>query len=97
MKRLLSHILLFALLVISPVSFSTSTIPNFYILVTINAPLQESRKNSVTVAHRVAQSLPLPVVIRRPDKCIFSFPSLPEINSSREIEHGRAPPVVPSA
>lgn len=96
MKRLLSHIVLFALLVISPVSFSTTEIPNFYILVTINAPLKESRKAGITVAHRVGKSLSSAVVDCPPEKCIISLPILPAIDSTHEIEHGRAPPVVPT-
>lgn len=96
MKRLLSHILLFALLVVSPLSFTTSEIPSIYISVTLNTPLQESRKNRITVAHRVAQTVPSTVIARNPDKCIISLPILPAIDSHREIEHGRAPPVVPS-
>ncbi|MDD2899224.1 MAG: hypothetical protein PHI31_10990 [Desulfuromonadaceae bacterium] len=95
MKRFFSHIILFALLVISPVSFSTSTIPNFYILVTINAPPQESRKSSITVAHRVQQPVALATVTQLSDDDTISLPTLPAIEHSRKIKHGRAPPATP--
>jgi len=96
MKRLLSHILLFALLVVCPFSFTTPEIPSIYISVTINSHLKESRKASITVAHRVGKPLSSAVVACRPEKCIISLPILPAIDNTREIEHGRAPPVVPS-
>lgn len=96
MKRMLSHIILFTILVICPYSFTTAEIPSIYISVTINAPLQESRKNNITVAHRVAKSSPLTVIARPPDKSFNSFQAIPVVDSHREIEHGRAPPVVPS-
>jgi len=97
MKRFLSHIVLFALLVISPVSFSTAEIPNFDILVTVSSPVQESRKAGITVSRRVVQAVPLTAVSRSLDTCIILLPTLPAIDNIREIEHGRAPPFYPSA
>lgn len=96
MKRFLSHILLFALLVVSPFSFTTPEIPSIYISVTINAPVQESKKNRITVAHRLVQTVPASVFTRFPDKTIIPLPTLPAKASDHEIEHGRAPPVVPT-
>jgi hypothetical protein len=96
MKRLLSHILLFTLLVISPFSFTTPEIPSVYISATINVPVTALRKNSITVAHRVGKLLTLTVVDPTTDHCIVALPILPTIDSNLEIEHGRSPPVVPS-
>jgi len=96
MKKLLSHIVLFALLVVSPVSFSTSSIPNFYINVTLDAPLLESKRSSITVAHRVTPPRQFIVAASTPDTVIISFPVLPAIDRYHDIEHGRAPPVSPS-
>lgn len=94
MKRLLSNIILFLLLVVSPVSFSTSSIPNFYILVTINAPLQESKKSSIIVAHRVGKST-TPVAVVYPEVSIpLHAEQIQFDDTSIIIEHGRAPPVV---
>jgi hypothetical protein len=97
MKRLLSHILLFPLLVISPFSFTTPEIPSVYISVTINAPVTALRKNSITVAHRVGKLLSLAVVVPSTDHCIIALPILPAIDSNLEIEHGRSPPVLPAS
>ena len=97
MKRLMSHMLLFALLVVSPLSFTTSEIPSIFISVTIIAPLQESRKNTISVAHRVGKSLEPAVVVLTPSQRIVLLPTLAAIDNNRDIEHGRAPPVVPSA
>jgi hypothetical protein len=97
MKRMFSHIIIFLLLMISPVSFSTTKIPNFYILVTVNAPLQESRKSSIAVVRRAVQSPEYCIAAFHPSDHITLFPALPAIDRCCEIEHGRAPPVVPSA
>lgn len=97
MKRLLSHILLFTLLVVCPFSFTTPEIPSIYISVTINAPVQESGKNSITVAHRVAQLVPLADVVRLPVASVISLPTLPANDNISKIEHGRSPPVVLTA
>ena len=96
MKRMFSHIIIFSLLMISPVSFSTTEIPNFYILVTVNAPLQESRKSSIAVVRRAVHSPEYSVTAFSPPDRITVFPTLPAIDCCREIEHGRAPPAVPS-
>lgn len=97
MKRLLSHIILLALLVISPVSFSTSKIPNFYVLVTVNAPLQESRKTAITVANRVAKVITFKTAALHPDQSIAPLQTLAAIYCYHTTLHGRAPPVVHAA
>jgi len=56
MKRIFAHVIIFSLLMISPISFSTTKIPNFYILVTIAAPLQEARKTSIAIVRSVEKS-----------------------------------------
>jgi hypothetical protein len=96
MKRFLSHIILFTLLSISPISFSSIDIPDFNILVTFNSPTQESRKNSITVAHQVVQPMPLAVDSHPTEQCFTSLPTLPAHSKTSIIEHGRAPPVVRS-
>ncbi|NTV50877.1 MAG: hypothetical protein HGB32_10960 [Geobacteraceae bacterium] len=96
MKHFLSHIILLAMLVISPVSFSTVDTPNFDIPDTINCPLQESKKVGITVAHRVVQTVPFTAVLRPSDKPVISLPTLPAFDINRELEHGRAPPVIRS-
>jgi hypothetical protein len=96
MKRFLSHILLFALLVVSPFSFTTPEIPSVYISVTINNPLQESKRAGITVAHRVTQTVPYTAVSHPSAKPVISLPTLPAFDINREIEHGRAPPVIHS-
>lgn len=97
MQKMFSHIVIFSLLMIAPVSFSTTEIPNFYILVTINSPLQESRKSSIAVEHRVVR-LPEPSVAAiTPHHRFILPPNPPTIDCIRDIEHGRPPPVVPSA
>ena len=97
MKRLLSYTLVLALLVISPVSFSTSEINNFYVLVPLNAPLKESRRVSIVVAHWEAKTIGRPESAISPHQCFISLPTLPAIDCNPIIAHGRAPPVVPSA
>jgi hypothetical protein len=97
MKRFLTHIIIFGLLVVSPVSFSTDKIKNFYILVTINAPLKESRRASIVITHRVASTTQPSVNEISTRQSFFQLPTLPSIDSTRIIEQGRAPPVVPSA
>ena len=96
MKKLLSYIILFALLVVSSYSFTTADIPSVFISVTIEAPLEETKLTSITVAHPIAEEISLAVFDPPPARCIISLPTLPAIDSNRVIEHGRAPPVVPS-
>lgn len=96
MKRMLSHILLFTLLVIAPVSFSTEEIPSFDVPATHSSPFQESRKADIAVVRQAVELTGFLVVSFSPPHCFNSLPKL-SINDFRyEIEHGRAPPVVPS-
>jgi len=97
MRRLMSHTVILALLVISPVSFSTSKINNFYVLASINAPLKESRRASIVVAHKEAKTIGPPDSAISPCQCFNSLPTLPAIDCNPIIAQGRAPPVVPSA
>ncbi|MDD2853169.1 MAG: hypothetical protein PHY09_14890, partial [Desulfuromonadaceae bacterium] len=81
------HIVIFALLIMSPVSFSTSSIPNFYIFVTVNVPLQESRKNSITVAHRVALPLSMSACLVSPKQRYITLQALPTPSLSKADPH----------
>lgn len=95
MKRFLAHIVIFALLVISPVSFSTSSIQNFYILVTVDSPLQESRKTSISVSRRAVTAKQI-LIAHSTQSSFIPFPVTSATLHNQEIEHGRAPPVTPS-
>ncbi len=97
MKQLLFFIVIFALLVNSPVSFSAENICNFYILITLNTPIRESKKAGIVVAHRIAKIKEFLVAAVPAKKCFFPFSTpLSSINTCK-IEHGRAPPLYNSA
>ncbi|MDA8414735.1 MAG: hypothetical protein M0023_13230 [Desulfobacteraceae bacterium] len=96
MKKILSHIVIFALLVIAPVSFSTKNIPNFDIPATKTCPLQETQKLTIAVVRRSPGSAS-PIAVPRPEVTFFSIAQLPVLDDSHEIPQGRAPPVVLSA
>jgi len=96
MKRFLSHIVIFALLVVSPISFSTSKIQNFYILVTVDAPLQESRKTGISVSRRAVTTIEQILIANSPPPSFVTLPVTSATLYKHDIEHGRAPPVFPS-
>lgn len=93
MKKFLSHIVIFALLVIAPVSFSTSKIPNFDKPATRTLHLQESRKANVPVIQR-AKKAALSVVCFCPQQSYASYSPINIYVHNLEISHGRAPPQV---
>ena len=96
MKKMLSHIVIVALLVIAPVSFSTSKIPNFDIPATKNSHIDESRKANAPIIQRSKQTPPLVVAVYELQN-FFSHSLISDCFNNLEISNGRAPPpVVPS-
>lgn len=95
MKKILSNIVILALLVIAPVSFSTTKIPNFDVPATRSSHLTESRKANIPFVQHT----------RKPEQTLFAFtplqrpvaiPASPLFVHTQEIPKGRAPPAVPS-
>lgn len=93
MLRLLSHIIIFLLLIVSPVSFSTSSIPNFYILVTMEAPLKESEKSAIAILERTVEPNPSFCLLITQENDIPEIHFIPNAYIL-EIPHGRAPPAI---
>ena len=93
MKKMLSHIVIVALLVIAPVSFSTSKIPNFDVPATRNSHIQESRKANVPIIQRAKQTPPL-VVAAYQLQNFFALSLISDCYNNLEISNGRAPPLV---
>lgn len=91
MKKILSQIVIFLLLVIAPVSFSTEKIPSFDKPATQTYHLQESRKTSTAIVHRTVKTEQS--VIDLPSKKSFAAHSSESaFDFSLVVSHGRAPP-----
>jgi len=95
MKKILSQIVIFLLLVIAPVSFSTDKIPNYDKPATKSHHLQESRKSTIAVVRRTTKLLPV-VAALSPKQIFISHPASPVYGFNLEIAQGRAPPSVHS-
>ena len=96
MKKMLSHIVIVALLVIAPVSFSTSKIPNFDIPATKISHIDESRKANAPIIQRAKQTPPLVVAVYQLQN-LFSHSLISDYFNNLEISNGRTPPLeVPS-
>ncbi|MSN26669.1 MAG: hypothetical protein GJV46_12470 [Geobacter sp.] len=93
MKRLLCQIVIFSLLVIAPVSFSTERIPNFDVPATKTATAQESIKTLAAAVRRAVIPMQL-AVIPISEKIFALTPQSPVFGFKQDIQHGRAPPVV---
>jgi len=92
MKKMLSHIVIVALLVIAPVSFSTSKIPNFDIPATRISHIQVSRKANVPIIQRAKQTPPLVFAVCLQQK-FFALSLISDCFNNLEISNGRAPPL----
>jgi hypothetical protein len=97
MYRVLSQILVFSLLVVVPVSFSTDSIPSLDAPCLKTTPLTQSRKATISIVERTGQPC-LEVVLIPSDKLRISDP----LFTSQSIcclwmPLGRAPPVSHSA
>jgi len=89
MKKILSQIVIFLLLVIAPVSFSTAEIPNFDVPATKTNQMHESRKVTIGV---IRQSIkPVPSVVAFPRQCFVQIPTIPAFDRNMENLHGRSP------
>lgn len=97
MKRLLTQVIIFSMLVIAPVSFSTEKIPNFDVPATENTLSSESRKTTVLVAHRSVTSACKIIHVSRPLTSFALIVEVPAFNIALENLHDRSPPTaVPS-
>jgi len=92
MKRFFSHIVIIALLVIAPVSFSTTKIPNFDKPATRSVHLKEARKVTVAIGHQPAKPA-AKASINTIEQIFILIPTLPAFDNTLEIPPGRAPPV----
>ena len=92
MKKQFAHILIFLLLLISPISFSTDKIRDFYVNATVNSHLKETRKTSIFIANRVIKLPTLNFTSSQPYRRTVSLQKSFLNEVSRIIEHSRAPP-----
>ena len=92
MKKLFTHIVILLLLLISPLSFSTDKIRDFYVNATVNSPIKETRKTSIFIANRVIKLFPLNFASSQPFRRTVSLQKSFLNEVSRIIEHSRAPP-----
>ena len=91
MKKMLSQIVIFLLLVIAPVSFSTEKIPSFDKPATQTYHLQQLRKTSVAIVHRSVKTEQSTFDFT-PKQKHASTSSESAFNFSIAISYGRAPP-----
>lgn len=92
MKKILCQIVIFSLLVIAPVSFSTAKIPNFDVPATKTIQLHESRK--VTIGIICQSIMTVSTVVVYPHLIFAQFPLAPVFNRNMENLHGRSPPCI---
>lgn len=93
MRRMLCQIVIFLLLVIAPVSFSTHEIPNFDVPATRINQLHESGK--ITIAVKRQSILPassIPVVF--PRQTFVQIPFIQTYDRNMKSLHGRSPPAL---
>lgn len=93
MKKILCQIVIFSLLVIAPVSFSTTEIPNFDVPATKINQLHESRKVTIAVIHQ--STLPVSsVAVVFPRQTFVPLPLIPVFDRNMKSLHGRSPPSI---
>lgn len=93
MKKILSNIVVFLLLIIAPVSFSTEEIPCFDVPGVEGSTQRNKQKNSLAILQQT-KKLPLSSVnYTLPENHNSPSPSTPKTVHILEIPHGRAPPL----
>ncbi len=98
MKRILTQVIIFSMLVIAPVSFSTEKIPNFDVPATENTHSKESKKITTSIAHRSVNSERKAVLARYTPPMFLSIVEVIAFDIALENLHDRSPPMaVPTA
>ena len=96
MIRILSQVLVFALFVVVPVSFSTENIPSLDAPCLKTSPLTQTRKATISIVERVAR-VRLEVVLVIAEK--LRIPTSPITSQTVQclmMPLGRAPPFLPA-
>jgi len=93
MKKTLSHIIIFMMMIIAPVSFSTEEIPCFDVP-GVEASSEKNNQKTAIAISRDTNNKPLPTVIHPlSEKYDFPSPSTFKTAFTLEISHGRSPPL----
>ena len=94
MKWMLSHIILLALLVDSPVFAITPEIPSHVFSPSSSLLYRNQETSNIVIVRRFEQLAELDVAVYHPETSSISFPIFSVIDCFPEIENGKASPVI---